>query len=62
MTIFTDPEAAIDEAVYLANQDDKPFCIVLNGSEMTVVPYYQAWFEKREIIETVTPVYVEDAA
>lgn len=65
MTPFTDAAAAVSEASWLAQQDDKPYAVIRGDGCMHVVPYCHARFERLEILEVCGPVYFcvrEDAA
>jgi len=56
-TLFTDPEAAIEEAEYLANSTGKIHClieVVPNGIQ--VCAKKEALLMDGTILETVTPV------
>ncbi|MBN8410715.1 hypothetical protein [Halomonas litopenaei] len=56
MTIFTDSAAAVDEAVWLAEQEGRPQAIVRCEEGLTVMSYSDAWFERRDILEAISPV------
>ena len=56
MTTFTDSAAAIDEAVWLAEQEDRPQAIVRCDGGLAVMSYSDAWFDRREVLESITPV------
>lgn len=57
MTRFTDPAAAIAEAEFLATQTDQPQAIVRDGDGMQVMGYNDAWLQRLDVIETVTPTW-----
>lgn len=53
-TPFSDADAAIYEAVFLADQDGKPYAVIdVDGETMHVVPLSVA--ESGQILEIVSP-------
>ncbi|WP_110647586.1 hypothetical protein [Salinicola peritrichatus] len=57
MTVFTDTAAAIDEAVWLAGMTDQAHVIVRCEGGVAVMSYADAWFQRKEILETVHPTW-----
>ena len=57
MSTFTEATIAIDEAVFCAEQDDQPQAIVAVGDSYTVMPLFEARYQRMRILEAVR--YVE---
>lgn len=53
--VFDDVQAAIEEAVELADEHGAPFCIVRARDLLGVVSYDEARRQGLAILETVTP-------
>jgi len=60
MSLFTEVNAAIDEAVWCAEHEDRAQCIVTLGTGYSVMPWFEARHQGLRILETIHPV--EDAA
>ena len=60
MTIFTEASIAIDEAIFCAEQEDRPQAIVTLGTGYSVMPLFEARYQGLRILETVHAV--EEAA
>lgn len=54
--VFNDPIAAIEEASFLAAQENRPYAVVDIGNErLKVVPLVECLFEKYPILEVCRP-------
>ena len=60
MTHFTDVMAALEEAEYCAELEDRAQAIDADGAGYAVVPAFMARFRRLRVLETVS--HVEDAA
>lgn len=56
-TLFTDPEAAIEEAVYLANDTLIAHCLVeVTPNGIQVMPKKEAMLIEGIVLETINPI------